>query len=286
MRKVRVCAELCKMRVSLFSVLSAATGFFLASSGMRGTVLPLILGTFFLACGACALNEYQERDVDARMPRTGNRPLPSGRISPLHALFFSLTCIALGMLTLLLTGCTPAALLGLLALVWYNGVYTPLKKRTAFALIPGSLVGMLPPAMGWVAGDGLLTDPGLRALSFFFFMWQVPHFWLLLLGHGEEYEKAGLPSLTGIFTRAQLSRIIFAWILAAAVSCLLLPAAGMIHAPLAALFLSGASFWLMWRGMMLLRLERGESSFPVTFGTINTYMLLVMVLLSVDKLFT
>jgi len=280
-RKVRAYDELCKMRISLFSAFSAATGFLLVSSLSSGAILPLVLGVFFLACGACALNEYQERDIDARMPRTRNRPVPSGRISPFHALSLSLTFIALGSVTLLNAGSIPAALMGLVAVVWYNGVYTPLKRKTAFALIPGSLVGMIPPAMGWVAGGGVLSDQGLRALCFFFFMWQVPHFWLLLLDHGEEYVRAGLPSLTGIFTRAQLSRIIFAWILAAAVSCLFLPVTGMIRTPLVALLLSGASFWLMAQGIRLLRAKETASSVP--FRRINIYMLFVMTLLSVDR---
>ncbi len=274
-------AELCKMRISVFSAFAAAAGFLLAAPQGRGAIFLLIAGVFLLACGACALNEYQERDTDARMSRTRNRPIPSGRITPFRALFFSWTCTALGTTALLLAGFMTAALLGLFAAVWYNGVYTPLKKKTAFALIPGGLVGLIPPAMGWVSGGGLLSDPGLRALCFFFFMWQIPHFWLLLMDHGEEYEKAGLPSLTKVFSKAQLSRIIFSWIAAAAVSCLFLPFSGIVRTPLVSVLLFSASLWLVTQGLNLLSLREPPVSVP--FRRINIYMLFVMTLLSADR---
>lgn len=274
---------LCRMRISLFSSLSAATSFIIAQSGPGPEMLPLMLGVFLLACGSSALNQYQERIIDALMPRTRTRPIPSGRISPLGALYFSLMLIFSGTLTLLLTGSAFAPLLGLAGVIWYNGLYTAMKRKTAFAAVPGALVGTITPAIGWVAGNGSLSDPRLLSLCFFFFMWQVPHFWLLLLDHGEEYEKAGLPSLTGIFARTQLLRIIFIWIFATAVSCLFLPFTGVIRTPLVALLLFGASLWLMAQGIMLFSVRESPSSVP--FGRINAYMLLVMVLLSVDRLF-
>jgi hypothetical protein len=87
--------------------------------------------------------------------------------------------------------------------LWYNGVYTFLKRKSPFAAIPGAVIGAIPPAIGWICGKGALSfDPQILALSFFFFIWQVPHFWLLLLNFGRDYEKAGFPSLTRIFNSA------------------------------------------------------------------------------------
>jgi protoheme IX farnesyltransferase len=276
---------LCRMRISLFSSLSAATSFLIARSGPGPEMLPLATGVFLLACGSSALNQCQERTIDALMPRTRTRPIPSGRISPLGALCFSLALIFSGTLTLLLTGSVFAPLLGLAGVLWYNGFYTTMKRRTAFAAVPGALVGTITPAIGWVAGNGSLSDPRLLSLCFFFFMWQVPHFWLLLLDHGEEYEKAGLPSLTGIFARTQLLRIIFIWIFATAVSCLFISVTGMIRTPAVNYLLFGASLWLIWSGLTLLRRQAGERLASFTFRRINIYMLFVMVLLSVDRLF-
>lgn len=276
--------DLCRIRVSFLSTFSAATGFILSARQMKPQMIILMIGVFFLACGASALNQYQERNIDALMPRTEKRPIPSGRIHPLHALYFSLMLTLLGSLTLLLVGSITAPLLGLFAVLWYNGVYTYLKRKTAFALIPGALIGMIPPAIGWVSGGGSLSEPKLLFLCFFFFMWQVPHFWLLILNHGDEYKNAGLPSLTGIFTRTQLLRIIFNWIFATAVSCLFLSVNGMIQTPLISFLLFGASLWLIWNGIRLLRLEGEELFYSLAFRRINIYMFLVMLLLSVDRI--
>jgi protoheme IX farnesyltransferase len=273
---------LCRWRVSVFSSLSAVTGFLIANSGPGPELLPLALGVFLLACGASALNQYQEREIDALMTRTKTRSLPSGRISPSDALSFAITLVVCGTLVLLLAGSAFAPLLALGAVLWYNGFYTPLKRKTAFAAVPGALVGAIAPAIGWAAGGGGLSDPRLFALCFFFFMWQVPHFWLLLLDRGKEYEQAGLPSMTGIFTEAQLRRIILAWILAAAVSSLFLPFTGIIRTPVVALLLFGGSLWLMAQGIRLSRMHESPPSVP--FGRLNVYILLVMLSLSLDRL--
>ena len=278
-----VYGELCKVRISLFSSCSALTGFLLAGREFRPEALILIIGVFLLACGSSALNQYQERETDSLMPRTERRPIPSGRIESSHALIFSIMLIFLGSLTLLLTGRVTALLLGLLAVVWYNGLYTLLKRKSAFALIPGSLVGIIPPAIGWVTAGGIFSDPGLIALCFFFFLWQVPHFWLLVLHYGREYEKAGLPSLSTLFTNTQLSRIIVNWIFATAVSCPFLSMGGIVLTPLINYTLFGISLWLMAIAIRLLRHE-GEVTYTSTFRKINTYMFLVMLLASVDAL--
>lgn len=276
---------LCRVRIALFSSLSAATGFIIARPGPGPEMLPLMTGIFILACGCSALNQYQERETDALMPRTAGRPIPSGKITPAAALYFSVALISSGVLTLLLTGSVFGPLLGLAGVLWYNGLYTSMKRKTAFAAVPGALVGTITPAIGWVSGGGALSDPGMAALCFFFFMWQVPHFWLLVLNYGEEYEEAGLPSLTKIFTRAQLLRIIFIWISAVAVSGLFISTGGMIHTPPVNVLLLGASFWLVVNAVRLLLPGRGEIPYPLTFRKINIYVLLVMALLSVDKLF-
>lgn len=275
--------ELCKLRISLFAALSSASGFLLAASGHGQKLLLTVVGVLALASGAGALNQYQEWNTDALMPRTERRPIPSGRIKPCHALCFSIMLMSLGLAVLSRVGAV-VPLLGLLAVLWYNGVYTYLKRKTAFAAIPGALVGAIPPSMGAVAGGGSLLDPGVLFLCFFFFIWQVPHFWLLTLHYGEEYRKAGLPSLTGIFARTQLSRIIFNWLVAAAVSCLFMVATGVILSPLIHFLLFGSSLWLIWSGIKLLRKREKEFAYDFAFRRINVYMLLVMLFLSMDKL--
>ena len=269
--------KLCKLRISLLSSFSAAAGFALSPFHEWPRLIPLISGVFILACGACALNQYQERDIDSRMPRTCNRPLPSGRIKPLNALLFSVFLLTAGFFILQFMFGLKTSALGLFAVVWYNGAYTYLKKKTAFAVIPGALTGAAPPAIGWIAGGGMPSDPQLLTLCFFFFMWQVPHFWLLIMNYGGEYKSAGLPSLTGIFTRAQLLRIIFIWIVCTSVSGLLISANKLINSAFINCVLAALSLWLSWCGAGFLK-DRSAAG-PLFFRKINIYMFTVLVLI-------
>lgn len=276
--------ELCKIRIAFLSAFSAATGFMLSPAELRSQIIILVPGVFLLACGSSALNQYQERSIDAVMPRTCARPLPSCRIRPADALYFSILLIFSGFLVLLLTGSLPAALLGLTAVLWYNGVYTHLKKITAFAAVPGALVGAIPPAIGWTAAGSGIMDPRLLLICFFFFLWQVPHFWLLIMNYGPEYEKAGFPSLTGIFSEKQLRRIIFIWMSATAVSCLFLSASGVVRCAYVNIALLLLSSWLIWVGLKPLLFQ---SSGPValsSFRKINIYMFIVMLSLAIDRI--
>jgi len=272
---------LCKWKIALFAALSAAGGFFLGRPSF-GTTLPLLIaGTFLVACGACALNQYQERGIDARMARTAGRPLPAGRVSPGRALGFSLILIGSGTVILYWTVLPAAALLGVGAVLWYNGVYTWLKARSAFAEFPGALVGAAPPAIGWLASGGNLSDPPLIALCFFYFIWQVPHFLVHRLTFGREYEAIGHPSLTALFSAGQLNRLTFQWLLAAAVSLQLLIVYGLIRSPLVQAALLAASFGLAMRGIPLLG-GKGQSYLRF-FRGINYFMLIVLALFFLDQ---
>jgi heme o synthase len=284
-QNIRFYLSLCKMKLSLFSALSATAGFCAASSTLSAEMVLPVLGVFILACGSSALNQYQERDVDALMTRTRKRPLPSGKIAPLNALYFSLALVSSGLILLAVTGSLSAAVLGLCAVLWYNGAYTHLKRKTAFAVIPGAFVGAIPPAIGWLLGGGGLMEPKLWAHCFFFFMWQVPHFWVLLLFHGKEYETAGLPSLSGIFTRLQLVRITRHWMFATVVSCLLIFLYGLVHADFTTLLLFAVSVWFVWQGIKLAAAhEATEILSHAIFKKINYYMVSVIILISFDQL--
>jgi heme o synthase len=275
--------ELCRIKVSLFSAFSAVTGCLLISPYADFRLVRLAAGVLMLACGSSALNQYQERDIDTLMIRTMNRPLPSGSIFRVRALLLSLVLISAGS-ALLAAGRWETALLGLFTVVWYNFVYTPLKRKTAFAIIPGGIVGAAPPAIGWVYAGGLFLDPRLAVLCFFFFMWQVPHFWLFLLDHGEEYERAGLPSLTSIFDRDQIVRMSFVWISSMAVSCIFISACGVTRSLPVNISLVAVSIWLIGNGIRLLhkRVKKADCSFA--FKGMNTGMVLVMIILAADRL--
>jgi protoheme IX farnesyltransferase len=278
--RLNMYTELFKLRISCSTTLSAGAGFLLAG-GMARHIFITLAGVFFLACGACCLNQYQDRGIDALMPRTAGRPLPSGRMKPAAAFILSMLMLLTGSVFLLLEGHT-ALLLGLSAVLWYNGFYTFLKRKTAFAAVPGAVIGALPVAIGWASAGRDVLDPRIFFLCFFFFMWQVPHFWLFAGKHGEEYRKAGLPSMTSVFNEAQLSRINFVWMSAAAVSCIFMAAAGVTRNGAVNLALLGLSMWIMWNSGKLLAKTRSVSA-GAAFNRVNIYMVFVTLVLAADR---
>jgi protoheme IX farnesyltransferase len=270
--------ELGKVRIASLSAVSVVAGYLLAAGGFEADMPRAVLGVFLLACGASALNQWQERDIDARMERTSGRPLPSGRITPRYALAASSSMVLLGA-ALLYPNWTAVAL-GFLAVFWYNGVYTPLKRVTAFAAVPGGVVGALPPVIGWTFAGGDILDPRIRAVAFFFFIWQIPHFWLLLMRTGDDYRRAGLPTLTDVFSRRQLARVTFVWMLATAVASLVFPLFGVIHATWIYVGFVVSSLWLTWHAVSMLR----SGGARLAFNQINVFALLVVSLLAVSGL--
>jgi len=177
-----------------------------------------------------------------------------------------------------------ASALGLLAVLWYNLVYTPLKQKTAFAAVPGALVGAIPPVLGWVAGAGSILDPRIWGVALLFFVWQVPHFLLLALDFSEDYEKAGLPSVTQLFSTQQIKRIVFIWLLSTGVAGLSFSSSGLIHSHFVSLFLFAATSWLIWNAIGFLRFNSQGTVPRMAFTKLNIYALFVLFLLSVDRL--
>jgi len=284
MSSLKTYLTLCRARISTFAAASAATGYFLGPQHQITGVFPVVGAVLLLACGASALNQYQEQDIDARMKRTRARPLPSGSIAASHALALSCALVLAGTALLAYTFGAKAALLGLFALIWYNGIYTHLKKLTAFAAVPGAAVGMVPPAIGWVSAGGALLDPRLAAICFLFFLWQVPHFWLLILDNGKDYEQAGLPSLTRVMNRPQIARVTFVWIIAAAIAGLSLPFYGILRSPGFYFLLVPCAGWLIWNGRVLMGKGPELSVSPALFKKINIFLLLIMSLLSLEHI--
>lgn len=219
--KIAVFAELAKFKVTLLVTFTTAAGYFLFSSFFTLQLIFAVVGIFLLASGSAALNQVQEKKIDKIMPRTKNRPIPSGKIKPVTAIIFSFVLILSGSLILYSGAGIIPLLLGLFTLFWYNGIYTYLKRITAFAVVPGSIVGAVPPLVGWTAAGGVINDFEILSLAFYLFIWQIPHFWLLLIMYGKDYEMAGLPTLSGIFTTAQIKRVTFMWIFATLVCAVL-----------------------------------------------------------------
>ncbi|MBI9089345.1 MAG: UbiA family prenyltransferase [Desulfobacterium sp.] len=167
------------------------------------------LAAFCLFFGSACLNNFQDRHGDKLLTRTRGRALPLGRLAPLGVLVQAVTFLGLGLAGLFWVGGGPAPCVwALVGVVLYNGVYTPLKSRTVWALVPGALSGAVPVAMGWSGAVGGGLPPGLWAVMGLMVVWQFPHAWLVLLSHpwGEP-----IP-LLALFRRDQLERILLVWI--------------------------------------------------------------------------
>ena len=285
MDKLKLLLEINKVRITFAVTLTMLAGYALAKNAIdTGVILPM-LGIFILACGAAALNHYQDKDRDALMERTRKRPIPSGKISGNTVLFISFTEIILGTYLIYLGSGFLAAQLGLLALIWYNAIYTPLKRKTAVAVIPGSIIGSIPPMVGWVAGGGSLTDPRLIILAFFFFVWQVPHFWLLMLNYGKEYENAGYPSITAKISKQQIKNATFIWTAATAIAALMLPVYGLVTTLFFKMIIIIAAVWLVAVFAPLLQKGKKEFNPFYYFMRINYFVLVMIISLSIDPLF-
>ena len=233
-----------------------------------------MFGILLLASGASALNQFQERDYDAKMTRTLKRPLPALEIKPNIAIILSLILILMGLLLVIIGGYWVTLLLGIFNLLWYNGLYTWLKRKTAFAVVPGALTGAIPVFMGWTSAGGNLTDPFPLLLGFFIFMWQVPHFWLLGMIYEKDYKNAGFPVISNLFNRNQINRIIFSWLIAASLS------SGLIIV-FEKLNLHFTSILILLLNVVLLLLSgyflfiSTHSRYRILFLLINIFMLLV-----------
>ncbi|MBT3302138.1 MAG: protoheme IX farnesyltransferase [Bacteroidetes bacterium] len=276
--------ELAKVRITIAVTLTTIVGYVLANGGFSWHLVFPTLGIFLIACGSAALNQFQERKLDATMERTKNRPIPSGQISEFNAQLFILLLTVTGSLMILLSSNLTALVLALLAMAWYNLIYTPLKRKTAFAVVPGSVIGALPPMVGWVAAGGYVFDPKLLILAFFFFIWQIPHFWLLLMKYGKQYEKAGFPSLTKIYSEKQLKRITFMWTVATALSCLFIPFFEVTYTSFAKI--SILIFSLLLIAVFSGLLFRSKQTFQIFryFMVINVFLLLVILSLAIDSM--
>ena len=211
-----------RFNLSLVVAFSALTGFVCFRHAIDLDAWVAFTGIFFLACAASALNQYQERNFDALMDRTKKRPLPMRQIGGQFALGCALVFGLAGRTATLCLGSTLlATLLGIVTLLCYNGVYTPLKRKTRFAILIGDLSGAFPPLIGYTAAGGSLISKCL-IISLFIFLWQVSHFQLLLLKYGKEYERAGFPAMVWIANGKGVRISVVSWIMLAAGSSLAL----------------------------------------------------------------
>jgi heme o synthase len=187
--------ELTKPKVQSLLLLTTVTTMYVAGDPSIGLVALTVVGGYLSAGGAAAVNHWYDRDVDALMARTANRPVPSGRVAPGAALSFGVILAALSFVLMWQTINLLAASMAFAGFVGYVGVYTLwLKRRTAQNIVIGGAAGAFPPLVGWAAVTGEISGTAIYLFAIVFF-WTPPHFWALSLLMKDEYAKVGIPML-------------------------------------------------------------------------------------------
>jgi len=203
--------ELTKPRISVMVLFTVAIGALSADPALIDLMqmFHALLGTALVASGASALNQWLERDTDALMRRTENRPLPAARLSTVEVVAFGFSLVIVGLAYMAVQMTHPlAAVLTAVTFVSYVFVYTPLKRHTSLNTLIGAVPGALPPVIGWTAMTGTINSPAL-VLFLIVFIWQIPHFLAIAWMYRDEYAQAGLKMLpvvdaTGAATARQM----------------------------------------------------------------------------------
>ena len=190
--QLRDLAALGKPRLSMLVIFTSAIGVWLAPSqpGVRTTLL-FLAATSTLVAAANTMNCWLEREIDRRMNRTRNRPLPAGRMDPRVALVFGHVLGSASLITLLVVTNPLTTVLGLIALLSYVMVYTPMKRISPWAVVVGAVPGAIPPLMGWTAATGSLDTPGWFLFGILFF-WQLPHFIAISIYLKDDFRLGGI----------------------------------------------------------------------------------------------
>lgn len=272
-------SALVKFKLSLAVTFSSVTGYFLCRNDITPDLFCLAAGVFFLASGSSILNQITEKDLDMLMERTKNRPLPQKNISLNAALLASISLFVVGSLLLLTTGIIPFAL-GLLNLFLYNYLYTRLKRISFLAVIPGALVGAVPPLIGFASAGAKAAGHDIIVFSLFMFFWQIPHFWLILIKYSKDYAAAGFPSLLNYIDEKKILYLIFLWVIFT--SGFLLVSGieafnGVVKYPL--IVLNITFIFLFYRSLFVKSLHRNA------FVLINSFSILIMFLLIAASIF-
>jgi protoheme IX farnesyltransferase len=286
MRRSRLAdyVTLTKPELTFLSVITALGGYFLGADGTLSlaTLLHVLVGTMLLGGGVGALNQFIEREHDAKMRRTENRPLPAGRLAPSEALLFGTALSVAGLIELALFTNLLTGFLAFLTLATYLFLYTPLKRITWTSTIVGGIPGALPPMMGWTAARNEITVEAWILFGILF-CWQMPHFFSLAWMYRRDYERAGYPMLTVIDAEGKRTSV-----------QILIYCVGLI--PLSLLLtLSGVLGWVYGAGALItggaylyygieLQRTRANSSARRMFFVSLLYLPALLAFMLVDKL--
>jgi protoheme IX farnesyltransferase len=277
--------ELTKPRLSLLSVLTALVGYLAARPPADGwKMLFVIVGTSLAAGGVASLNQWMEHDTDARMKRTADRPIPSGKVATGSAFILGVVmCIAA--LFIIFARVNPlAALFTLLTIFSYLGWYTPAKRFSRWSTEIGAIAGAFPPLIGWAAGEGRVSALGWILFGILFF-WQVPHFMAIAWTYRRDYSAVDFPMLP---VRDETGVLVARWSLGNTIALVVVSLLPVYLGLASTLYLCAAvagGIWFLWRAIRFLRASTRDAAARTLFFTSIGYLPLVLTALVIDRIF-
>ena len=276
--------QLTKFRLALSVVFSSVAGYLLAVDQVETKILiGLFIGGFAMVGASNAINQLIEKDLDALMSRTKNRPLPTGRMSALVAAIIATFLTVLGVMVLYAIN-VKTALFGLLSIFIYTCIYTPLKTKSPLAVFVGAFPGAIPFMLGWVAATGEFgVEPGTLFMVQFF--WQFPHFWAIGWMLDDDYKKAGFKMLpSGNPDRLTAFQIVFYSLWTIIIS--LLPATsytGNLHLSIpGAILILIIGLYLLYYAIKLMQLKTKDAAKKLMFASIG-YITILQLIYVIDK---
>ena len=276
--------QLTKFRLALSVVFSSVAGYLLAVDQVETKILTgLFIAGFAMVGASNAINQLIEKDLDALMSRTKNRPLPTGRMSALVAAIIATFLTVLGVMVLYAIN-LKTALFGLLSIFIYTCIYTPLKTKSPLAVFVGAFPGAIPFMLGWVAATGKFgIEPGTLFMVQFF--WQFPHFWAIGWMLDDDYKKAGFKMLpSGNPDRLTAFQIVFYTLWTIVIS--LLPATsytGNLHLSIpGAILILIIGLYLLYYAIKLMQLKTKDAAKKLMFASIG-YITILQLIYVIDK---
>jgi len=274
---IRLHLDLMKIPLSLLISISAVFGFILRKDAIDASLFMTAAGVFALACGGAVLNNFQDRHIDRLFLRTKDRPLPAGHLLPCRALILSAALIPSGLSVLyLIDHNIKLSALGGMAILLYNGVYTPYKHRTFLALVAGAF---------WAAAGGDMLSTRIWVIMMIFGFWQLPHFWLVLLRHWPDYRKSPLPNILWRFSRRQVEKIVFIWIINFAILLFAVPVVYMRTGHSIGWIIACAAISLMIIAALSILLPGVKHDYHRLFICLNGTIFFVMITIISDSVF-
>jgi len=278
--------ELFKLHLCLYIGFSSILGH--VAAGGSFSVKSLMVGglIFVLACGSAVLNNIQDKEFDRYFKRTQTRSLPAGKMPVVTAAVIAGLMIVSGLSGMWLVGGGSLVFLGILSVISYNGLYTPLKKRTLLAIIPGAWCGMLVPMMGWTAADGSFKDPVIWVIMVVFGLWQMAHFFIIILKTRDrmiyQVKLPVFPSFLKFFSNREIRLQIMIWTSLYTLAMLLFLQQGVIGSAIFSitLFVNAFVNWLLLFWVVFMK----KLSITTAFVGINLSILFFMGIGICDKI--